>query len=60
MVDVEDDEEDRFSLTACEVSACVCDERGRDREIGTSEGALYCNCCRLGVAAIFLIAMGCD
>ena len=60
MVDVEDDEEDRFSLTACEASACVCDERGRDREIGTSEGALYCNCCRLGVAAIFLIAMGCD
>lgn len=57
MGDVDDDGDDRFSLTA---SACVCDERERDRVIGSSEGVLYCRCCRLGVAAIFLIAMGCD
>lgn len=52
-----DDGDDRFSLTPWDVSVCVSDERGRDREIGSSEGALYC---KLGVAAIFLIAMGCD
>ena len=61
MGDVEDDDgDDRFSLTACETSAGVCGERGRDRVIGSSEGELYCRCCRLGIAAIFLIAMGCD
>ena len=38
MGDVEDDGDDRCSLTAWETSTCVCDERGRDRVIAFSRG----------------------
>lgn len=38
MGDVEDDGDDRLSLRAWETSACVCDERGRDREIASPGG----------------------
>jgi hypothetical protein len=36
--DVEDDEDDRFSLTGWGTSGCVCDERGRDRVIELDGG----------------------